>query len=110
MLSVFKKFHLVSMVGANKFQYTELNSQGELRHEFSRKAEGRILSFKDDISFNTGLLYMTDDATFSSAYRDIKGCRLYTFPFVSIPGSIITLRAAKMEVSYELMSSNDKEG
>ena len=56
------------------------------------------------------MLYMTDDAVLSTAYEELNYCQLYTFPFVTSVDSIYSLRALKMEKSYCLMSSNDKDG
>ena len=61
MLSIYKKYHLVTIVGSKTFTFFELSGRGEIKLEYRKKAEGRILSFKDDISYNTGILYMTDD-------------------------------------------------
>ena len=52
---------------------------------------------------------MTDDAAVASkAYREVKGCRLYCFPFEYFGSAVITLRARKMEHSYALVTSSDK--
>ena len=105
MLSVFKMYHLVSIVGPRSIQYSELDSQGQIKHSYHVNSEGRIISFQDDVSYNTGLLYMMDKETvFSFAYENRGGCNMFVFPYAPVNKGKLTLCALKMETTYKLLS------
>ena len=107
MLSIYKKYNLVSIVGTHSVYFTELTSRGEFKR--AEKAQqispGRILNFKDDVLYNCGVLVLTDNGVASPSYRAIQGCTLYTFPLDATASSGLCLRVLKMNTFYTLLDS-----
>ena len=107
MLSIYKKYNLVSIVGTHSVYFTELTSRGEFKRveKAQQISPGRILHFKDDVLYNCGVLVLTDNGVASPSYRAIHGCHLYTFPLDASASSGVCLRVLKMNTFYTLLDS-----
>ena len=76
MLSIYKKYNLVSIVGTHSVHFTELTSRGGFKRDEKAQpmAPGRILNFKDDVLYSCGVLLLTDNGEPRRSYSAIQGC------------------------------------
>ena len=62
LLSMYKKYQIVVLIGTHSIVTSELSSQGKIKMISSTEAPGRIIRYKDDLSFNLGMLLLLDTA------------------------------------------------
>ena len=94
------------MVGTHRIEVRYLSSSGKLSRTFkSIDPPGRIIRFQNDDTYKTGMLMLCDQAAHHMEFKEVLGSKLYTFPQLPNPDSIVTLYALKTGNVYKLITS-----
>ena len=106
-LSVFEKFNIVCILGADKIQNCKLTPQGMLELDGEAiAAPGRLLSFKNDEFYRTGVFVITDKEASKQDYRLTGETRLYQYPLNRVDGAEYSLYTLITKKFYFLLSSH----
>ena len=94
--SIFKTYKLLIMIGTHRIESWKLSSRGKLRLDENLPGiPGRIIKFKNDDHYSTGMLLLCDSSAASKEYKDVGLSKLYTFPHLANEKAEVTLWAVK---------------
>ena len=109
LLSVYKKYQIIVLIGTHSIVTSELSSRGKVRIIRETEAPGRIIRYKDDSRFNLGMLLLLDNSVKTMDYSFTRGCSLFNFPFSINEASPTMLYSLKMEKFHELINSSESD-